>query len=83
MVIHVTKIIIRFMDDQLILSNLKAYSNYTFHGDKHCTLLLPLQNLYVIHFMNDQLIPSNLQNIIIIIIYSSTEYPTEKQNATT
>ena len=41
-----------------------------------------LQNLYVIRFMNDQLIPFNLRNIIIIIIYSSTEYPTEKQDTT-
>ena len=30
--------------------------------------------------MNDQLIPFNLRNII--IIYSSTEYPTEKQDTT-
>ena len=30
--------------------------------------------------MNDQFIPFNLRNITIIIIYSSTEYPTEKQD---
>ena len=42
-----------------------------------------LQNLYVIRFMYDQLIPFNLQNITIIIIYSSTEYRTEKQDTTT
>ena len=57
------------MNDQLIPSNLKAYSNDTFHIDKHRTLLLMLQNLYVIRFMNDQLIPFNLRNITIIIIY--------------
>ena len=42
-------------------------------------MLLKLQNLYVNRFMNDQLIPFNLRNII-IIIYSSKEYPTEKQD---
>ena len=41
-----------------------------------------LQNQYVIRFMNDQLIPFNLLNITVIIIYSSTEYSTEKQDTT-
>ena len=43
-------------------------------------MLLTLQNLNVIRFMNNQLIPFNLRNIIIIRIYSSTEYQTEKQD---
>ena len=45
---HVTKIIIHFMNDQLIPSNLKAYSNYTFQGDKHLTLCYSCYKTYTL-----------------------------------
>ena len=38
-----------------------AYSNYTFHGDKHHTLCYTRNKKYIIRFTNDQLIPSNLK----------------------
>ena len=47
-----------------------ACSNYTFHGDKYCTLCYSRYKKYIIRFINDKIVPSNLLlNIILQSIF--------------